>query len=144
MRRVLEDVANQLGKATLNEQHTAAEFLGKRVSRVQGPVQFLRAYKIIEKVTNAKKKQKVIRVGKETDTAYRICNTPAEREASVKKLKLLVAASPVIEGLVRKATQDLQGCRSILDVSFEILGMVRAPMLSKTGDDFRFGRAGEQ
>ena len=34
MRRVLEDVAKQLGKATLNEQHTAAEFLGKRVSRV--------------------------------------------------------------------------------------------------------------
>ena len=53
MRRVLTDVANQLGKATLNEHQTAAEFMGKRVSRVQGPVQFLRAYKIITKVTKA-------------------------------------------------------------------------------------------
>ena len=48
----------------------------------------------------------------------------------------MVAASPVIEHIARNCPPDLEGCRRILDVSFENLSKVRAPLLSKTGDDY--------
>ena len=48
----------------------------------------------------------------------------------------MVAASPVIEGLVRNGSSDLRGCCSVLDVSYENLAKVKAPMLSKTDEDY--------
>ena len=147
MRRVLEDVAHQLGTVTKADQQGAHDFLGKRVSRVQGPVQFLRSYGIIAKVTKRlitkqkraggyARKRRVIRVGKDKDTSYRICATPVERAAAVNKLMLMVAASPVIQGIVDRCPEDLEGCHRLLDVSLAALEKIRAPMLTKTKDDY--------
>jgi len=147
MRRVLVDVAHQLGTVTEAAQRGAHDFLGKRVSRVQGPVQFLRSYGILTKVTKRwiatqKRsgrhawKRSVIRVGKRKDTLYRICASPVERAAAVKKLMRMVAASPVIQGIVDRCAEDLDGCHRLLDASFAALDQIRAPMLSKTKDDY--------
>ena len=147
MRRILENVALGLGQVSQSEQGTAHDFLGKRVSRVQGPVQFLRAYGIIIKVTKAwtKKqertsstawKRKVIRVGKDKDTQYRVCATLQERSRAVGKLELMVIASPVIQGLVRNCPDDLKGMRRVFEVSFGALAKIKAPMLTKTADDY--------
>ena len=150
MRRILQDVAVRIGQLSVQTHNDAQFFLGKRVSRCQGPVQFLAAYGIIIKNTRKKPNNnrknvrgkesfgRLIRVGKGKASSYRICSTVAERMRATQRLKSMVVASAVLENLMRRAREssDLLLLRRHMLAAMIALNKIKAPMLRTTATNY--------